>query len=540
MTSRDSYIYCRRRLILNIQKLIVLFMAVTALPVRMIRPDLFAYYLFIIFYNLGIVLIKNLLLRRDDPWAQRCLKLFPFFDVTAIFTLYNLGLFPLNFLIILYFLLIFNATLEVFPGELKMTVMLSVPAFLINIVILWNPGARILHEMGFTYLFQVLSIAGSILIMIMTGLLSFSYSRHNKRLIANLEKLLVEKENNLRQLYQTNAALEEKYAASYTLTLIQQYLLHEMKDPGLLEKITDVIQGVLGTTMCAIFGLNKINGGSLNLLAVSGTRDFSGLLQVINKPDGFIYQVLEKKTVANEKDVPPEELAEWQQQGIKSFFLLPLFTQEEKIGVMVAAQSQEGAFNGDQLELLQIIANQLSLALANVILHRKTQQLAWRDPLTGLYNRYYINNYLSTLEKKQGENLVLGCVIFDIDHFKQVNDHHGHLTGDQVLKRIAAILREETEKEEGWLTGRFGGEEFILLKNTGDLGHLLKTAENIRRRIGLTTFTSMKGENFSLTISGGIAAVPEQAGNIDELFIRADEALYRAKAAGRNRVVIYS
>ena len=144
MTSRDSYIYCRRRLILNIQKLIVLFMAVTALPVRMIRPDLFAYYLFIIFYNLGIVLIKNLLLRRDDPWAQRCLKLFPFFDVTAIFTLYNLGLFPLNFLIILYFLLIFNATLEVFPGEPNRAFCSSL---LTNIVI-WNPGARILHEMG--------------------------------------------------------------------------------------------------------------------------------------------------------------------------------------------------------------------------------------------------------------------------------------------------------------------------------------------------------------------------------------------------------
>lgn len=540
MPSHDRYIYRRRRLILNIQKLIVLVMVVTSQPVRDIRPNLFPYYLFIIFYNLVTILIKKILLRREDSSTQRFLKLFAFFDVTAIFVLYNLGLFPLNFLIILYFLLIYNATAEVFPGELKMTVILSVPAFLINIVLLWNPGAHILHEMGFTYLFQVLSIAGSILIMIMTGLISFSYSRHNNRLIANLEKVLVEKENNLHQLYKTNAALEEKYAASYTLTLIQQYLLHEMKDPGLLEKITDVIQGVLGSTMCAIFGVNKNNTEGLKLLAVSGTRDFSDLLQLINKPDGFIYQVLEKKTVGNEKDVSPEELSEWQQQGIKSFFLLPLFTQEEKIGVMVAAHSREGVFNGDQLELLQIIANQLSLALANVILHRKTQQLAWRDPLTGMYNRYYINNYLSTLEKEQGENLVLGCVIFDIDHFKQVNDHHGHLTGDQVLKKIAAILREETEREEGWLSGRFGGEEFILLKNTGDLGHLLKTAENIRRRIGLTTFTSMKGENFSLTISGGIAAVPEQAGNIDELFIRADEALYRAKASGRNRIIIYT
>ena len=539
MTPHERYIYRRRRLTMNIQQVIVLFLGVTAPLIRQLRPDLFYYYLFVLFYNLGIILVKRILLRGKDSADNRFFKVFTFLDVTAIFTLYNLGLFPLNFLIILYFLLIYTATVEVFPGELKMTIILSIPAFLINTVLLWNPGAHTMHEMGFSYLLQVLGIAGSLLIMILTGLLSFSHSRQAKNLITDLEKVLVEKENNLRRLYETNATLEEKYAASYTLTLIQQYLLHEMKEPALLEKITDVIQGVLGSTMCAIFGVTKDNAENLKLLAVSGTKDFSSLLQLINKPGGLIYQVLEKKTVGNEKDASPEELAEWQRQGIKTFFLIPLFTQEDKIGVMLAAHSQEGVFNRDQLELLQIIGNQLSLALENIILHQKTQQLAWHDPLTGLYNRYYINNYLSGLEEEQGEDLVLGCIIFDIDHFKQVNDRHGHLTGDQVLKKIAAILREETETENGWLSGRFGGEEFILLKVTGDVGHLKKTAENIRHRIGLTTFTSTKEENFSLTISGGIAAVPEQAKNIDELFIRADEALYRAKASGRNRIMVH-
>ena len=213
---------------------------------------------------------------------------------------------------------------------------------------------------------------------------------------------------------------------------------------------------------------------------------------------------------------------------------------------MFVAHSQEGAFNRDQLEFLQLIANQLSLALENILLHQKTQVLAWHDPLTGLCNRYYLNRFLGIQEDKIGSTQTLGCIIFDLDHFKQVNDQYGHITGDKVLKKVANIIRKHAEAEEGWLPGRFGGEEFILIA-TGDsnkkhcgISHMKKVAESIRKQIEQTTFTSRDGETFSLTISGGIACIPKQAKNTDEMIIKADEALYRAKRAGRNRIVVYS
>ncbi len=267
---------------------------------------------------------------------------------------------------------------------------------------------------------------------------------------------------------------------------------------------------------------------------------------MIEDPESPAYRVLEAKKPSNEKDASPEERAHWNRMGIQSFFLLPLFTKEEEIGLMLVAHSQEGAFNRDQQEFLQLIANQLSLALENILLHQKTQKLAWHDPLTGLCNRYYLNHYLATQEEKFGSALALGCAIFDLDHFKQVNDQYGHITGDMVLKKAAAIIRKHAEAEGGWLPGRFGGEEFILVATCEGSGcccessHLKEVAESIRRQIEQTTFTSRDGKTFSLTISGGIACIPNQAKNTDEMIIKADEALYRAKRAGRNRVIIYS
>ena len=320
----------------------------------------------------------------------------------------------------------------------------------------------------------------------------------------------------------------------------------------MLEKITDIIQGVSGSSFCAILGLkddyqeaDEPAPRDLHLLAISGAIDHPALIRLIEDPESLAYRVLAEKKPRNKKDASPEERALWDQLGIKSIFFIPLFTKEEEIGLMLVAHSQEEAFNKDQLEFLQLIANQLSLALENILLHQKTQVLAWHDPLTGLCNRYYLNRFLGIQEDKAGSAQTLGCIIFDIDHFKQVNDQYGHVTGDKVLKKVANIIRKHAEAEEGWLPGRFGGEEFILIDNRNgtkrcEPSSLKKVAERIRKQIEQTTFTSRDGETFSLTISGGIACIPEQAKNTDEMIIRADEALYRAKRAGRNRIVVYS
>lgn len=552
----NQKLYNRLRISLNIHWLILLLLAVASLAVRENHPAFFNRFAAVLAYNLFTLLLKEVILHRNILYLQRFFWFFVFLNVSAVFALYNLGYFPLNFFLILYILLIYDSIMGIGAEQIRLTVILSILALLANIIILWPQSAALYRQTGLTYLYilQGTGILLSFFIMILIALTAIARSGQTENLIVNLEQLLNEKEHNLRQLYETNATLEEKYAASYTLSLIQQYLLHEMKEPKLLEKITDIIQGVSGSSVCAILGIendcteadsSQTHANNLQLLAVSGCKDYSSLIRLINNPDGLAYRVLKQEKPGNEKEASAKERALWNKQGIKSFFLIPLFTKEDKIGVMLAAHSQEDVFNRDQLEFLQLIANQLSLALENILLHQKTQKLAWHDPLTGLYNRYYLNNYLAAQEEKHESKLALGCIIFDLDHFKQVNDQYGHFTGDQVLKKIAAIIRNHSETGKGWLPGRFGGEEFILLNTReingiGDLTLLEKAAENIRCQIEQTSFTSRDGKTFTLTISGGIACIPEQAKNTEELIIKADEALYRAKRTGRNRVVIYS
>ena len=553
--TRKRRLYNRWRTSLNIQWVILLAVAAATLIVKKYQPAYFRQFAIVFAYTLLTLILKEIFLRRHIFYFHRFFWFFVFLNVSAVFALYNLGHFPLNFLFSLYIFLIYDSIGAINGKELRLTVILSILAFLGNIIILWPEGTASYRQAGLfhLYILQGVGIFLSLLFIILASSMAFIRSRQAEELIQNLEQLLHEKERNLKRLYEVNAALEEKYAASYTLSLIQQYLLDEMQDPKLLEKITDIIQGVSGSSLCAILGLRdeyketeEPGARNLRLLAVSGAKEPSALLQLVKDPASMAYRVLEEKRPSNERDVSAEERLFWERLGIRSFFLIPLFTKEEEIGLLLVAHSQEEAFNRDQLEFLQLIANQLSLALENILLHQKTQKLAWHDPLTGLYNRYYLNQYLATQEEKAGPSLALGCIIFDIDHFKQINDKYGHLTGDKVLKKVAAIIRKHAEAGENWLAGRFGGEEFILLATCPNSScrcqtpHLINVAENIRQQIAETTFTSREGETFSLTISGGIACIPKHAKNTDEMFIKADEALYTAKRAGRNRIAVYS
>ena len=552
--SRKRRLYNRWRTSLNMQWLLILVLAVASLIVKRYQPAHFRQFAVVFAYIFLTVLLKEILLRRKIIYFHRFLWFFILLNVSLVFAMYNLGHFPLNFLFSLYILLIFDSIGGLSHKELQLTTIFSSVAFLVNIIILWPQGTASYRQAGLLHLYilQGVGFFLSLLFIILAYYTALLRSRQAEDLIQNLEQLLHEKERNLKQLYEVNAALEEKYAASYTLSLIQQYLLDEMQDPKLLEKITDIIQGVSGSSVCAILGLRedqeaeKPGSRALQLLAVSGTKDPSALIRLLEDPASPTYRVLEEKNPSYERAASTEELALWNMLGIKSFFMIPLFTKEEEIGLLFVAHSQEGAFNRDQLEFLQLIANQLSLALENILLHQNTQELAWHDPLTGLYNRYYLNQYLAKQEEKYGSGLALGCIIFDLDHFKQVNDKYGHVTGDLVLKKVAAILRKHAETGEGWLAGRFGGEEFILLATCSvrccrcQTPRLKQVADEIRKQIAETTFTSGDGKTFSLTISGGIACIPKHAKNTDEMFIKADEALYSAKRAGRNRIIVYS
>ncbi|HZV82617.1 MAG TPA: diguanylate cyclase [Geobacteraceae bacterium] len=164
------------------------------------------------------------------------------------------------------------------------------------------------------------------------------------------------------------------------------------------------------------------------------------------------------------------------------------------------------------------------------------KQLSNTDPLTKLYNRRYMLDMLEKeIQRAKRKGTRLSLILMDIDHFKKVNDLYGHQSGDQVLVTVAKLAAADLRGYD--FTARYGGEEFVIaLPETGH-DDALMIAERVRHRIELHNFSGMLG-TLRVTISMGVATCPTDfIGSIDDLIREADTALYRAKAAGRNRVV---
>ena len=161
------------------------------------------------------------------------------------------------------------------------------------------------------------------------------------------------------------------------------------------------------------------------------------------------------------------------------------------------------------------------------------REMAIRDELTGLYNRRHVLELLDYEKNRSSRGGGIFCLaMLDIDHFKNVNDHHGHLTGDEVLREVAAMINETLRKTE--FCGRYGGEEFLIVLPQTDIKGALIGAERVRTTIENTLFPDL-GSDFKVTVSIGLSEYQIRE-DVDKIIARADEALYRAKNGGRNRV----
>lgn len=169
--------------------------------------------------------------------------------------------------------------------------------------------------------------------------------------------------------------------------------------------------------------------------------------------------------------------------------------------------------------------------------NQKLHILASRDGLTGCLNRRALEAQFHALfSAARREGAELSCIMFDIDHFKSVNDRYGHDTGDRVLQRAAKTLQSGTRDND--LVGRYGGEEFCLVLPGLDLDQATEVAERLRR--GIQSDSAGARSPAAVTASLGVASLASGAQGPSELVKQADQALYTAKEGGRNRVVRWS
>ncbi len=215
--------------------------------------------------------------------------------------------------------------------------------------------------------------------------------------------------------------------------------------------------------------------------------------------------------------------------------VLPIKNKDVSLGVVVLATGF--TFDVDQHGRIDLFMQSLGLALNNAMAHDDLQRLAALDPLTGIYNRRFgVGRLREEFSRAVRSHTLLGVLIFDIDHFKVVNDTYGHLLGDRVLKSICEIAKSCLR--DGDILFRYGGEEFIAVLpavSSEDLGDI---AERLRKSIE-DNAVSDGAKAVRITVSIGGAAYPKQmADNEAQLIELADKALYRAKESGRNRVVL--
>lgn len=199
-------------------------------------------------------------------------------------------------------------------------------------------------------------------------------------------------------------------------------------------------------------------------------------------------------------------------------------------------QRRQGFFAGDEVDELASGFNDMAARLQED--KRELERLANHDGLTGLLNRARLSTAFEQLLAERPADSPVSLMMMDVDHFKNINDSFGHQVGDDALRMISGVVRENAR--QGDLVARYGGEEILVVLPATPLELAVAMAERLRRAIAARPLDDRRGETLCLTVSIGVAELPRHAQDGDGLIRAADAALYRAKAAGRNRVAVAS
>jgi diguanylate cyclase (GGDEF)-like protein len=220
-----------------------------------------------------------------------------------------------------------------------------------------------------------------------------------------------------------------------------------------------------------------------------------------------------------------------------AYLCVPMMAHGEALGVLNLTLPEPGPATETRQRLAMTVAEHIALSLANLKLHETLRSQSIRDPLTGLFNRRYMEESLEREMRRasRGRHPV-GIIMLDLDHFKQFNDTFGHDAGDTVLREVGAILQRSIRGED--IACRYGGEEFTLILPEVSLLDAANRAEHLRETVRALNIQHRKQALGPVTVSLGVAIYPDHGPTGDAVLRAADAAMYQAKARGRDRVAI--
>ncbi len=324
---------------------------------------------------------------------------------------------------------------------------------------------------------------------------------------------------------------EERLKKHYEVTKL---LMTTLNLEGLLETMLKIVMDITESQI----GIVYLYEESENKLAPIVSFGTPSKLSSLSMDEGFPGMAAKEKTTQIIK-TPVRDGEQVLEMGFTQAIpaetaYIPLIHQERILGVLVVGSVRD--YRKEQRMLFDFLANQLSIALDNAIMHHKIRELSITDPLTTLYNRRYLNmRFIEEWARSKRHKQPLTVILSDVDNFKSVNDTYGHDRGDDVLRDLSQIFKKHVRKED--VAARYGGEEFVLLLTNCSSADAAILAERIRKEVEETVYDWM--DNKPATISIGIATYPEiEVDNSDELIQAADHAMYKAKLTGKNKVEI--
>lgn len=229
-----------------------------------------------------------------------------------------------------------------------------------------------------------------------------------------------------------------------------------------------------------------------------------------------------------------------------SVAVLPLLRRGRLIGCLnMGARDAERFAASKDTYFLERLATTVAVCVENAINHERLANLGLTDPLTEVNNRRFFDQRLEEeIMRTMRGKAPLACLLIDVDHFKRINDTYGHQAGDSVLRQVAAVLRQHLRGQD--VLARYGGEEFVALLSAASLKRAEVIAERIRMALEQRVFPLDRGDTLQITASIGVSVLDPQQRQGEfkrlgvELVEHADQALYRAKETGRNRVVAFA
>ena len=359
----------------------------------------------------------------------------------------------------------------------------------------------------------------------------------NKLVVENLQlrdrlvQLLEQAQRN-QQIMRRHQAFDLKFIGAHSLHDLIECIFETLSESSQLDVVT----------LCLIdsdYDIRRIMSDLAlepsefpNLLFIDRDIDLGALLPELHKPVLSQYDADRHGAI-----FPPQVLMP------ASAAVVPLLRQGRLIGCLcLGSLAAERFADGMATDFIEHLGSIIAICLENVINNERLKRIGLTDSLTGVNNRRYLERRLDEeIGRTRRNETPLSCLYIDIDHFKKINDTHGHQGGDEVLQEIAKRIKAELRLSDA--LARFGGEEFVVLLIDAPLLQALVVAERIRTGIADCPVTLADGTKQRVTVSIGLTELEAQDRHLETekiaplLLARADSALYQAKKTGRNRVV---